>query len=207
MTWLIDLDADPPPALPPGWDGGWSRDALGRGRLRDAADAFAGRTDHADLSDGELPGLLDGNVADRDMVRLPVGLLVASDAARAAVDAVDPGRHRTWPITARGAYGARRGTRHGLIVRAFGSALTERGSAVRVRPAQPEFGLPRRVRHMPGGAVALRPDLRPAAALWWDAGLDPSAPLLLCSDALAGRLAGLRVPPLRRCRERRAGAS
>lgn len=200
MTWLIDLDATRDVVA----GGAWAGEALTHGRIAEAAGAFTGQSDGAGLGDGDLPAVLRVSAPLPDLARLRMGLLVASDALRAAVEAAEPGRHRLWPLSLRDSYGAARSGRHGLIPRAVGSALRECGSALRVEPPVPDLGLPRRVT-LRGGPVAVDPACLPRAHLWWDHGLNggmngmAGRPYLLCSDALARRLSGLRLPPMRRC--------
>ena len=187
MTWLLR------PAVVPASDEGWGRAALMQGDAAAAVRAFRGHDDGAEFADTDLPRALRlGLGGAPDLFALRTGLLVASDALRGVVEDLEPGRHRFWSLTVRG--GA--GTRHGLIVRAFGRALSEARSDCHVDPAEPTMRLPRHVALV--GEAAVDPARLPDAHLWWDRAL--SEPYLLCSDALADRLAALDVPGLHPCR-------
>ena len=193
-VWRLPL-APPYPAD----DMGWGRASLLRGHGAACVAAFLGYGDDAALPDRMLPHGLrlgPGRVAP-DLFRTRAGLIVASRAARAAIEALEPGRHRNWPVTLFDATGGM-GGRHGLIVRAQGHALREAPGLVHAEPAAPCLGLPRHVA-LTGEAAAVDPARLPRAHLWWDRAL--SVPYLLASDALAERLAALPLPPrMVRCR-------
>ena len=185
MTWRIE------PRIVAASDGGWGAAALMRGDAAAIARALRGHEDGSGIARARLPAVLrlgHGETAD-DLSILRFGLLLASADAHAAVEAVEPGRHRFWPLDSGD------GPRFGLIVRAFGTALDEARCEVRVEPAVPELGLPRRA--VLAGRAWADPGRLPDAHLWWDHGL--SDPCLLCSDALAGRLAPLDMSGLTRC--------
>ena len=192
MTWRLT-----PPTLPAS-DEGWARAALPRGDAAAAVGAFRGHSHGARLPDGALPAAIrpEGRAPLPPLFALRFGLLVASGAVRAAVEAAAPGRHRFWAVAVR--RGAGQGTEawHGLIVRAAARALDEGRSACRVEPAEPLLGLARRATL--AGVAGVAPDRLPAEALWWDHGL--SVPYLLCDDALAARLHALGATGLERCR-------
>ena len=183
MTWLLC------PRMVAASDGGWGRAAMMRGDAADVVHSLRGHDDGSGLTRNQLPDILrpaPGSTLD-DLSVTRFGLLVASDTARAAIEARDPAAHRFWRL--RGSLDAP--LRFGLIVGRSGRAIVAERSSVRTDPAMPEFGLPRRtVLH--GTRVAVDRARLPDAHLWWDHAL--GRPVLLCSDALAG---GLDAPKYR----------
>ncbi|KIT17245.1 hypothetical protein [Jannaschia aquimarina] len=178
--------------LIPASDHGWARRALAAGHAAAAVRAFMGYDDGSGLGDALLPDTLEPRGPVPDFWWMRAGLLVASDAMLAAIEALDPGRHRFWPIDL-----GTQGRAHGLIVRAFARAIAEDGSRLHVEPPEPLLGLPRHA-SLIGHAARVDPARLPDAHLWWDQAL--SKPYLMASDALAARIAPLATIPLRRCR-------
>ncbi|UWQ20728.1 hypothetical protein [Jannaschia sp. W003] len=186
MTRILRIGAAPFPTD----DGGWASRALRAGHAVEAVRAFMGYGEGAGLRDAQLPRRLRPlRHPVPDLFATRAGLLVASEAAREVIEAHDPGLHRFWPVDVGAPH-------HGLIVRATGAAITERGSLCHVEPALPRLGLPRHVTLL---AHAARVDAArlPAANLWWDRAL--SRPYLLVSDCLAFALEALDAIPMRCC--------
>ncbi|WP_308915048.1 imm11 family protein [Jannaschia sp. LMIT008] len=168
-------------------DRGWGEEAALDGTAVAALRAFHGHDDGATLADARLPRhvvLGRGVVPGSSLVCLRTGLMLTSDAVARSIAAHDGARHRFWPVAVTDADGRDAGRWHGLIVRAFATAIDlDRSDTRTVRP-DPTLGGVTRVTVT--GRVAIHPDRMPDAHLWWDQA--PTEPVLLCSAALAGDL-------------------
>ncbi len=139
-----------------------------------------------------------------DMFWGTFGMMIVSGPYRDIIEDLDPGLHQMWPLDLRRKRkGSFPGRWYGLNIRGRAEAIQVEGSDVRLHLGSEQLGLSDSYVLRNSFKVTVARSALPDAHLWWDLGLDPTSPTILCSDKLRDAVvaAGLKPIPFVKSKE------